>query len=203
MCILGITFDSKLQWKEHINSAIKSANSTLFAIKIVRKYFNTDELKTMLTSMYFSKLYYADEIWHIPGLSRQLKKNLKFASANALKICVPNLTVFHTHTQIHNLAGRALPEQMCNYRNALSVYKLFNNQSPDNEFMNLNFQLNDNQRSTKISFHRMQSYDVGKNILINRLSELNNKIEKSWLNLSWNSYKVKCKELFLTPKMTN
>ena len=187
-----------MQWKAHIDTAIKSAISTLFAIKIIRKYFNTAELKTLLTSLYFSKLYYADEIRHLPGLSRQLKKNLKFASANAPKMCVPNLTVFHTHTQIHNLAGRALPEQMCIYRHALSLYKMFKNQSPDNEFMHLNFQLNDNQRSTKVSFHKMQNYDVGKNILINRLTELNNKIEKSWLDLSWNSYKVKCKELFLT-----
>ena len=35
------------------------------------------------------------------------------------------------------------------------------------------------------------------NILLNRLHILNNKIEKSWLNLSLESYKVKCKELFL------
>ena len=148
--------------------------------------------------MYFSKLYYGSEVWHIPGLTRQLKKNLKFASANAIKMCVPNLTVYHTHTQIHNQAGRSTPEQMCNYRHALSMYKLFKDQSPDNEFMHLNFQLNTNERSSKISFHKMQNYEVGKNILLNRLTEINNKIEKSWLELSFDSYKVKCKQLFLT-----
>ena len=78
------------------------------------------------------------------------------------------------------------------------MYKLFKDQSPDNEFMHLNFQLNTNERLAKLSFHKMNNYEVGKNILLNRLTELNNKIEKSWLELSFESYKVKCKQLFLT-----
>ena len=40
-------------------------------------------------------------------------------------------------------------------------------------------------------------YEAGKNILLNRFAELNNKIDKSWLNLSLETYKVKCKSLFL------
>ena len=39
--------------------------------------------------------------------------------------------------------------------------------------------------------------DVGKNILLNRMNILNNKIEKNWINMSLNTYKVKCKEKFL------
>ena len=38
-----------------------------------------------------------------------------------------------------------------------------------------------------------QNCDVVKNILRNRLHELNNKIDKSWLELSLNSFKIKCK----------
>ena len=63
--------------------------------------------------------------------------------------------------------------------------------------INLNFQLADNERATKLSFIRRQNYDVGKNILLNRLHVLNDKIDKNWINLSLNSYKMKCKELFL------
>ena len=37
---------------------------------------------------------------------------------------------------------------------------------------------------------------AGNNILLNRLSHLNNKIEKFWLNLNINSFKIKCKKLF-------
>ena len=195
--ILGLIFDSKLRWHEQVDHAIKSSNTNLYAIKVIRKYFNQDELKTMLTGMYFSKLYYGAEVWLIPSLTLQLKKNLKFASANALRVCLPHRTIFNTHTEIHTMAERALPEQMCLYKHAITLYKLFKSQCPENDFISLNFQLIDNPRSTKLAFTKRLNYEVGKNILLNRMYELNNKIEKSWLNLGIDSYKIKCKFLFL------
>ena len=69
-----------------------------------------------------------------------------------------------------------------------------------NEFVHLNFQLFDNVKSTKLVFIKRQNFDIGKNILLNRLHELNNKIEKQWLELSLETFKIKCKNLFL---MTN
>ena len=83
------------------------------------------------------------------------------------------------------------------YKHALMLHKLLRNDLCDDEMMNLNFQLADNERATKLSFIRIQKYDVGKNILLNRLQVLNGKIEKNWINLSLDSYKMKCKELFL------
>ena len=41
-------------------------------------------------------------------------------------------------------------------------------------------------------------YKVGINSLANRLSVLNYKIPLSWLNMSMNTFKIKCKRLFLT-----
>ena len=49
---------------------------------------------------------------------------------------------------------------------------------------------------TNWTFFKRQNYDVGKNILLNRMHSLNNMIDKSWLNLSLDSFKVKCKNLF-------
>ena len=67
----------------------------------------------------------------------------------------------------------------------------------DDELMWLNFQIVDIARSQTWSFTKRQNYDVGKNILINRMHILNGKIDKNWINLSLNTYKVKCKEKFL------
>ena len=39
---------------------------------------------------------------------------------------------------------------------------------------------------------------VGKNILPNRLGVLNNKIKLQWMNQSLETFKLKCKDLFLT-----
>ena len=89
---------------------------------------------------------------------------------------------------------------MCLFRHAILIYKLFNEIMGKNEFVLLNFQLFDNVKSTKLVFIKRQNFDIGKNILLNRLHELNNKIEKQWLELSLETFKIKCKNLFL---MTN
>ena len=59
-----------------------------------------------------------------------------------------------------------------------------------------------NQTSFKIAklllnVYNTSNYKVGKNLPANRLKILNNKIELKWLNLSHDSYKIKCKGLFL------
>ena len=124
-------------------------------------------------------------------------KKLKLASANAIRSCDKSLTIFHTHTQIHSIANRALPDQMLNYKHAISMHKLYNHCQPETKFIQMNFQLNQNQRIKHANFFSRQHYDTGKNILLNRLAHLNDKIEKSWLELNIDTFKVKCKQLFL------
>ena len=72
-----------------------------------------------------------------------------------------------------------------------------NNIYCENEFVETNFQLLDNARSSKIAFVKRQQYEVGKNILLNRQHDINNMVEKQWLNLSLGCFKIKCKALFL------
>ena len=195
--ILGIIFDSNLTWDLQYNNAIKEANHNLYAIKIISKYFTKEEKMTLLTSLFYSKLYYGSEVWHIPGRTVAQNKKLKLASANAIRSCDKTLTIFHSHTQIHSQANRALPDQILSYKHAITMFKLFKHCQPENEFMHMNFQLNQNPRLNYANFFSRHNYDSGKNILLNRLSHLNGKIEKSWLELSLDSFKVRCKQLFL------
>ena len=166
---------------------------------MIAKYFSHEEKITLLTSLYYSKLYYGSEVWYIPGPSQSQNKKLKLALANAIRSCDKRLTIFHTHTQIHSAANRALPDQMLNCKHAISMFKLFNQCHPETEFIQLNFQYNQNQRMPHANFFSRQNYESGKNILLNRLAHINNKIEKSWLDQSLNTFKIKCKQLFLQP----
>ena len=99
-------------------------------------------IKTAVT-LYYSKLYYAAEVWHLPELTLNLKKSIKFASANRYKY---KLYTYHStkssitihlnthwscayqestyilqHTQWNpsagwsSYAGRHLPVQACNH----------------------------------------------------------------------------------------
>ena len=122
---------------------------------------------------------------------------IKFASANALRIISNEITIYHTHTEIHQMTKRALPDQMVKYKHALMMYKLFRQCMPENEFIHLNFQANLNQRQQYHTFIKTQNYNVGNNILLNRMHSLNNTIPKSMTDDSYLTFKLKCKEMFL------
>ena len=77
------------------------------------------------------------------------------------------------------------------------MYKLFNTQIPEEEYFQLKFLVQDNERCNKLVFRSDKHFEVGKKILINWFVALSNIIDKSWLNLSLGSFKVKGKEIFL------
>ena len=197
MNVLGVQFDSKLSWCDQVNKSINKSKKTLHAINILKTYFNPNELLGLLTSNYYSVLYYNSEIWNLPTLSNHLKKKLLSASANALKMCMSKLPLNTSFDSIHSLAKRGTPTQMCNYKHALQLYKLFNSETMTEDWIALNFQQQFNGRSNKFQFFTSSNYKVGKNLMVNRFRQLNNKIDYNWLNESFNSYKIKCKKLFL------
>ena len=54
-----------------------------------------------------------------------------------------------------------------------------------------------NGRNNKLQIFNSSNYKVGQNLLVNRFKPLNNKIDYLWFNESFNSYKIKCKTIFL------
>ena len=69
MNVLGVKFDSNLKWSPHVSAVIKKSLAALHAIKLIRKYFTHKELSMLLTSNFFSILYYNSEIWHLKTLA--------------------------------------------------------------------------------------------------------------------------------------
>ena len=45
--VLGVLFDAKLQWIQHVALTITKANRALNAIKLIKKYFNKKELLSL------------------------------------------------------------------------------------------------------------------------------------------------------------
>ena len=79
---------------------------------------------------------------------------------------------------------------------ALQFYKLFNSNNMSEDWVSLNVQQNFNGRNDRIQIFNVSNYKVGRNLLVNRFHNLNNKIIYSWFNESFNTFKVKCKQLF-------
>ena len=75
--ILGIVFDTKLQWNEHVNYAIGGANTAKQALHLIAKYFTTaEEMVKLSTAFFYGKLYYGVKVWLMSILHSNLKKKL-------------------------------------------------------------------------------------------------------------------------------
>ena len=88
MNVLGVVFDSKLNWNAHVASAISKSRKSLYALRLLRKFFNDQEMRTLLDSNFYSILYYNAVLWLTPELSSVMKQALLSISANALRSCM-------------------------------------------------------------------------------------------------------------------
>ena len=76
MNVLGITFDSKLQWSQQVANVVKKSAKALHAIRLIKPFFCFNELRSLITSNFYSILYYNSEVWHLPTLNPVSKKPL-------------------------------------------------------------------------------------------------------------------------------
>ena len=148
MNVLGVQFDSKLTWEEHVNKTINKSKRALHAIRLIKKYFTKQELLNLLTSNYYSILYYNSEIWHLTTLKQDLKKKLLSASANALKICSTWTEDNISFERLHQMNKRATPMKMSMYKLAIQLFKIYNSENASPDWIDLNLQQNLNGRST-------------------------------------------------------
>ena len=196
--VLGVIFDTKLQWSEHVTKALQKANRSLNAIKMIRKFFSTKELVNLVTSNYYSILLYNSEIWHSANLNVSLKQKLLSASANALKMCLHYPQTRISHYNLHKMTNRATPAMYCKYKGALQIFKLCNEDTPEDEWIHLNFDIINTTRQQFFEVRLNHRLRVGRNALCNKLHDLNGKIPLDWLNLSFENFKIKCKKQFLS-----
>ena len=165
---------------------------------MIRKYFTKEQLLQIITSNYYSILYYNAEIWLLPTLKPQLKQKIIAASAAPLKIITKDYNHQMSYSTIHYLNKRALPSQITNYKHALILFKIYNSNTMDNDFMTFFFNQQFTARRKTIKFINTSKFKIGNNLIANRLTVLNGKIELDWLNLPLNSYKIVRKKEFLS-----
>ena len=84
------------------------------------------------------------------------------------------------------------------YRLAIQLYKIYNGSSMDDDWLDMNIQQNFNARNKMFHITDSSRIMVGKNIISNRLTVLNDQVNLHWLNLILISFKLKVKDLFLT-----
>ena len=84
------------------------------------------------------------------------------------------------------------------YRLAIQLYKIYNDLSSSEDWRDMNFQQNFNARQDTFHITNTSNTKVGRNIICNRLTALNDQIKLNWLNLSMTAFKLQAKRIFLT-----
>ena len=106
------------------------------------KFFTKAELNILLTSNFYSILYYNSDVWLIPSLKPQLKQQILAASATALMLSTPNYHTLMSYEQIHAINKRATPKQILLYKHSLLLFKVWNDSIYSKEWLALHFQQN-------------------------------------------------------------
>ena len=195
--VLGVLFDCKLAWTSQVAQTIKKSRKALQAIRLIKKYLTKKETKQLLTSNFYSILYYNCEIWLMPSISPRLKQQLLSASANALRLLNNISDLRLSFDQLHNIHKRANPTKMMQYRLSIQLYKIYNATTVDEDWVDLNVQQSFNARTNTLHINDYSNLKVGKNIMMNRLGLLNFQIDLDLFNTSLNTFKIKMKRLFM------
>jgi hypothetical protein len=110
------------------------------------------------------------------------------ASAKALKVALHFPDPMISYASLHKMANRATPEMFLKYKMSLLLYRTFNNEIPENDWLSLNFDQIITSRQSVFLTHKNNNYNVRLNISSNKFCVLNGKIALDWLNLPINSF---------------
>ena len=164
--VLWILFESRLQWGPQVTNTLNKANKALNAIRLIKNYFNTNELLQLVTSNFYSVLFYNSEVWHLRTLNQSMKNQLLSISAKALKLWMKTLDLWMlSFNNLHEMAGRATPEKLGDYKLALRLYKVFKNQIPTQDWVNLNYNIIQTSRQTNFMIAETNRLKMGMNLI--------------------------------------
>ena len=83
------------------------------------------------------------------------------------------------------------------YKHALLLHKYYNDSTNSPEWLDLFTNQTFNDRMVNANFLDLSTYKIGKNIISNRFTILNNKIPLVQLNKDYLSFKLTCKNMFI------
>ena len=195
--ILGIIFDSKLNWQEQARSAMKKANKAKQGLSIIRKYFTQKEMLRLSTAYFYSTLYYGSRVWLISTLHGQIKKQLWQISSRMLRLVEGHYGRMGSFMELHKKYNRASPNMWCNYVTAVAMWDLLNNQAPEATFLSAMMNRLFQGRREGILFTRSNKKKIGFNCLSNRLQSVSQRLKMNWQDMNKMAFKRLCKETFI------
>ena len=86
-----------------------------------------------------------------------------------LRISMRNFDRMTSYDRLHSIANRATPKQICQYKHALLLHKIYNDIDQGADWLALNFNQNFNSRISKFITTDTNNFKTGNNVAFNRL----------------------------------
>ena len=109
-------------------------------------------------------------------------------------MCINNYHRNISYKSLHTQLKRTNPTQLLAYNHSILLHKIYNDDSNSPEWIDLFSNQAYNDRNAKANFLDMSFFKIGKNILSNWFTILNNKIPYDLLNKDYLSFKLTCKK---------
>ena len=194
--VLGVLFDSKLNWNSQASQSIAKAKKSLYALRLLKRNFNNQEMRALLDANFFSILYYNSVVWLTPNLCPEMKQSLLSISANALRTCL-NLSYDLSFENVHKLSKKCTPKQIMLYQISLKLHKVLNDPNLKTETINVIEQSVFTSRQITFEILRDNRTKIGMNTQANKFYHITKMIGLEKLNYNFVHFKKIMKIQFL------
>ena len=130
MRVLGVMFDSKLSWENHIVHVCNIVKKKIYALRRISSDLNQAELLNIAHGSIYSVLYYAAGTWLNEGLKEKFVRRLKVLSNSTLQIVFGKRRQECSTLELHSLANMLTPKQMVLYQPACLLQKVLAVKAP-------------------------------------------------------------------------
>jgi len=195
--VLGLIFQEDLKEEHQVERTAKSCKFLIPKLKYLGRFLSPENLKTVVTAQFFSRLYYGCEVWLHENTSARTWKIMNSLHYRVLRVILKDYNNTRSRREVDAVMKRATPRQWSYYTSSKMAINLMNGSTPLGKKLKAKCYVNDRipGRGTITDTSRLK---VGKFSLSNRLQCLRR------LNFDWCSgitkdlLRINLKKFFIT-----
>ena len=183
MKVLGVIFDYRLSWEEHVTNVVKRCQNKIGVLKRIRRNFTEEQALKIITAQLFSILYYCAPVWLHTGLRYDLRRLVESMHFKVLRIAIKDHKNQLSKHVVTKRCRRACPDQWGQYLSASTLIKIMRDKTPVKLYNLLEKEMyTERRKPNKGKFRYNAEGKIGKQKFNNRLDHLL-RIKDDWLEV--------------------
>jgi hypothetical protein len=193
--ILGVLFSHTLDWTPHVNSAMRKANSMIYALRYLNQKISRDHFRSLIHAHFLSNLTYSSQLWS-GSISLKLKSRLDSCYFKVLRLLCWDFKGKKSRSALLAQSNMTSLRAIFYQRDALLLHKLCTTLIPDPIVGRLISQCHFTSRlGNRLLFFDYSSKRIGRQSFINRAKLISELIPFEWTHLSAPAFKTIIKSI--------